>query len=159
MNHRIEYINDIPIEEIKYAFAKFNSIENVYGLRRMFALRGINAVNILDSMDLIYDGNIIYTLYNLDNERVEIAFTTSDYIFDSMNRSRGWPLFDNIYIYSNNLPSIFQIGGNRFEFIEEYGILYIIYNTSNVYSFPNLFNRFDFSLIDFEEVEQKILDG
>ena len=135
LNHRLVYINGIEIDEILYNFSNFWSVENMYGARYAFA-RAVSLPNFLIALGVSGCQNgTTYTFIDSNGTHFDIYVTiyydraeVQNYITMSYRKEGDIPLFyadfDELDLLALNREE-----ATWFEFLEDYGILYIRVHT------------------------------
>lgn len=138
LNHRVQYINDIPMHDIKDLFADLLPFENSYALRNLIAMHsGISFMHSLEYLGLFEDYQATFIFYG-ENGHINVTFTIDDIIYDIEVDYNSNPIFELQARTEGYLPKVYQEGGNRFYFLEDYGILYVIITGYSPYAL----NRF-----------------
>ncbi|MCL1936742.1 MAG: stalk domain-containing protein [Defluviitaleaceae bacterium] len=127
LNLRLVSINGIDMDTIFERITNIQPIENVYFLRT-YGIRALSSSEYLSFMGLRENGVTVFTLTDDNGNTVDITLTaqhetqldftnialTSDEVNIVRSRNAG------------EVPRVFQGGENRFYFLEEYGLLYIV---------------------------------
>jgi len=152
LNHRVTYINGIPISNVAERFRGFVSVENIYNLRAELAsfLDSTLALNVLGLRE---NGESTFVFEDSIGNVVEITFTEEH---ESLER------FEFIHgRVEGELPRFLHSQGiNRFYFLEDYGVLYIrIEGYMPTVLMGAMEMAQDRDVIDFDELEEEIREA
>ncbi|MCL1936286.1 MAG: hypothetical protein FWF57_07945 [Defluviitaleaceae bacterium] len=130
LNHRLLYINDIPIDEIIETYSKIGMHENRFEMRYRLSTR-LTQPLYLAALGLYNDNQTKFTFGNVnDLYTLEITLTADDTIVYENNPSTELEFLATLPMQNRNdgeIPRFLRRKGhNTFEIFEEKGLLYIV---------------------------------
>jgi len=152
LNHRVTYINGIPMNIVAERFRGFVSVENIYNLRAELA-GFLHSTLTLDVLELRENRETTFIFENRDGNAVEITLTEEHESLESIELIHGRA--------EGALPHFLQPQGiNRFYFLEDYGVLYIrIEGYMPTVLMGAMEIAQDREVIDFDELEEEIREA